>query len=363
MPFFEPISYGFFFNAERHPDAASQDSCLVLISMHPVLRNKSDDAKFRHTGVIQPVGRLGVGETKPVLRCFAYDRRPMTQSRSLAMVRTLMRIAGDLLSLVPAAVRSHAQLAAENLFLRKQLALYVERQVKPHRADDATRIALVTLSRLIEWRHLLIVVKPETLIRWHRKGFQLFWRWKSRPRGRPRLPADLQRLIGDMATANRTWGEERIASELLLKLGIRVSPRTVRRYMPTGGAPRSGERSQLWSTFVRNHASAILACDFFVSVTATFRLVYVFVVLDVGTRRILHWNATDHPTAEWTAQQFRMVVSGDEPHRLVIHDHDSIYSESVDRTITAMGLTSRQDSRSVTAGERVLRACDRHDPA
>ena len=254
------------------------------------------------------------------------------------MVRTLMRIAGDVLSLVPAAVRSHAQLAAENLFLRKQLALYVERQAKPRRADDATRIALVTLSRLIEWRHLLIVVKPDTLIRWHRKGFQLFWRWKSRPRGRPRLPADLQRLIADMATANRTWGEERIASELLLKLGIRVSPRTVRRYMPTSGAPRTGARSQLWSTFVRNHAHAILACDFFVSVTATFRVVYVFVVLDVGTRRIVHWNATDHPTAEWTAQQFRMVVSGDEPHRLVIHDHDSIYSDSVDRTITAMGL-------------------------
>ena len=121
------------------------------------------------------------------------------------MVRTLMCIASEVLLLVSAAVRSRAQLAAENLFLRKQLALYVERQAKPRRADDATRIALVMLSRLIEWRHLLIVVKPDTLIRWHRQGFQLFWRWKSRPRGRPRLPADLQRLIGDMATANRTW--------------------------------------------------------------------------------------------------------------------------------------------------------------
>ena len=107
--------------------------------------------------------------------------------------------------------------------------------------------------------------------------------------------------------------------------------------MPTSGAPRTGARSQLWSTFVRNHAHAILACDFFVSVTATFQLVYVFVVLDVGTRRIVHWNATDHPTASWTSQQFRMVMAGDEPHRLVIHDHDSIYADSVDHTITAMG--------------------------
>ena len=226
----------------------------------------------------------------------------MAKSRSRAALRTVLRIACDLLRLVSTAVRSHGQLAAENLFLRKQLALYVERQVKPRRADDATRIALVALSWLIDWRRVLTVVKPDTLIRWHRKGFQLFWRWKSRPRGRRRVPADLQRLIAEMAAANRTWGEERIASELLLKLGIRVSPRTVRRYMPSGAAPGSGARSQTWSTFVRNHASAVLACDFFVAVTATFRVFYVFVVLDVGTRRILHWNVTDHPTADWTAR-------------------------------------------------------------
>ena len=140
-----------------------------------------------------------------------------------------------------------------------------------------------------------------------------------------------------MATANRTWGEERIASELLLKLGIRVSPRTVRRYIPTGVPPRSGARSQTWSTFVRNHASAVIACDFFVAITATFRVLYVFVVLEVGTRRLLHWNVTAHSTAEWTVQQLRMVVAGDAPHRFVIHDRDSIYAEGVDRT--TMGLT------------------------
>jgi putative transposase len=211
--------------------------------------------------------------------------------------------------------------------------------VKPRRADDATRIALVALSWLIDWRRLLTVVKPDTLIRWHRKGFQLVWRRRSLPRGRPRLPADLQRLIAEMVTANRTWGEERIAAELLVKLGIRVSPRTVRRYMPHGTAPRGGARSQLWSTFVRNHAHAVLACDFFVAVTATFHVCYVFVVLEVGARWILHWNVTEHPTADWTAEQFRMVVSGDRSHRWVIHDRDSIYSEGVDATLVAMGLT------------------------
>jgi putative transposase len=113
-----------------------------------------------------------------------------------------------------------------------------------------------------------------------------------------------------MATANRTWGEERIAAELLVKLGIRVSPRTVRRYMPSRTTPRPTTSSQTWSTFVRNHARSVLACDFFVAVTATFRVVYVFMVLDVGTRRIVHWNVTAHPTAAWTAQQFRMIMPG-----------------------------------------------------
>ena len=235
-------------------------------------------------------------------------------------------------------MRSRAQLAAENLFLRKQLALYQERRVKPRRADDATRIILAGLSRLLEWRQLLVIVKPETLIRWHRKGFRLFWRWKSRAPGRPAIPANVQRLIATMAAANRTWGEERIAAELLVKLGIRVSPRTVRRYMPSR-PPRPKPGTQAWSTFVRNHARSVLASDFFVVVTATFRLLYVFVVLDVGTRRILHWNVTAHPTAEWTAQQFRMIVSGDQAHRFVIHDRDTIYSEAVDQTLDAMGLT------------------------
>ena len=143
-----------------------------------------------------------------------YDPATMAQSRCRTALRNILRIACDLLRLVSTAVRSHAQLAAENLFLRKQLALYVERQVKLRRADDATRIALVVLSWLIDWRRILTVVKPGTLIGWHRKGFQLFWRWKSLPRGRPRLPADRQRLIAEMAAANRTWGEERIAWEL-----------------------------------------------------------------------------------------------------------------------------------------------------
>src|SRR5262249_43423966 len=166
-------------------------------------------------------------------------------------LQTILAITRDLASLGSSAMRSRVQLAAENLFLRKQLALYQERKVKPRRADDATRVVLAGLSRFLAWRELLVMVKPETLIRWHRTGFRLFWRWRSRAPGRPTIPANVQRLIATMAAANRTWGEERIASELLLKLGIRVSPRTVRRYMPSR-PPGPKQGTQGWSTFVRN---------------------------------------------------------------------------------------------------------------
>jgi putative transposase len=156
----------------------------------------------------------------------------------------------------------------------------------------ATRITLVLLARLVDRRAALTIVKPETLIRWHRKGFRLFWRWKSRARGRPALPVDIRQLIAAMARANATWGEERIAAELRLKLGLSVSPGTVRRYIGRSGRPHDRRSSQQWRTFVRNHAGAMLACDFFVTITATFRTLYVLVVLEVGTRRIVHWNVT-----------------------------------------------------------------------
>jgi len=132
-----------------------------------------------------------------------------------------------------------------------------------------------------------------------------------------------------MATENPSWGEERISNELSLKLGIRVSPRTVARYRQTGPV-RQPDPEQRWLTFVRNHAKAIAACDFFVVVTASFRLLYVFVVLEQGTRRVLHWNLTDHPTADWTLQQFRETLWGDHSYRFVIHDRDTIFSRELD---------------------------------
>ena len=123
-----------------------------------------------------------------------------------------------------------------------------------------------------------------------------------------------------MANENPTWGEERIAAELLLKLGIRISPRTVRRYMPSDDTGCRGRCSQRWVTFVHNHAQGLLACDFFVGVTASFRVLYVFVIMEVGTRRIAHLNVTTHPAANWTLQQFRETITGEKPYRFLIHD-------------------------------------------
>src|SRR5271165_54730 len=135
-----------------------------------------------------------------------------------------LRIPGDLVHFLCLGLRSRTSLAAENLFLRKQLAFYQERKVRPRRADNPTRLILVLLSRQFDWRNALTVVKPKTLLAWHRKGFRLFWRWKSKCGRRP-IPSDLQRLIQRMARENASWGEERIANELLLKLGLQVSPR------------------------------------------------------------------------------------------------------------------------------------------
>ena len=174
----------------------------------------------------------------------ALCRAMLTRSAWLRLISALGLLLQDAVRFVLLEARTSAALKAENLFLRKQLALYLERKAKPRRADAATRLSLALLSRLFAWKDALVIVKPETLIRWHRKGFRLFWRYKSKPLGRPRIPAELRELISEMARSNPIWGEERIAAELLLKLGIRLSPRTVRRYLPKDREPEQLRRSQ-----------------------------------------------------------------------------------------------------------------------
>jgi transposase InsO family protein len=250
--------------------------------------------------------------------------------------------------------RSTESVHAENLFLRRQLALYIERGVQPRRVDAATRVSLALLARLFDWRGALVVVQPATMIRWHRAGWRLLWRVKSRP-GRPAIPKELRELIRRMARENVLWGEERIANELLLKLGVRISPRTVRKYLPKRppGRPRGDLR---WSTFLKSHARGIRACDFFVTITATFRMLYVFVVIEHGTRRLAHVNVTAHPSASWTLQQLREVIADANAHKYLIHDRDSIFARHLDDSIRALGLAVL---RSPFASPKANAICER----
>lgn len=251
-----------------------------------------------------------------------------------AVIIVAVALLGDLVRI---GLRTRAEIIAENLFLRRQLALYQERKTPRRRPPPAAKLALVFLSRFFPWAQALSIVRPSTFVRWHRAGFRLFWRWKSRPLGRPPLPKNLRALIVTMAEENPSWGEGRIADELSLKLGILVDSRTVGKYIKQSGRPRK-PAGQRWSTFLQNHAHAIVACDFFTSVTATFQILYVFVAIEIGSRRILHVNVTDHPTAEWTRQQFRAFLDGESGHRYLIHDRDTVFSAEVDEAVSGFGL-------------------------
>jgi len=272
----------------------------------------------------------------------------------IAFIRVVLQLLADCGGLLALTVRPRRSIEAENLVLRRQLALFKERGVKPRRIDAATRMSLAWLSRWCDWRSCLIVVRPETVVRWHRAGWRLFWRYKSRP-GRPPIPLEMRQLIRRMARENPLWGEERIANELLVKLGVGVSPRTIRKYMPKmrPARPRGDQR---WSTFLGNHATAIIACDFFVAVTATFRMLYVFVVIEHSSRRLAHVNVTANPSADWMMQQLREVVGSGGGHRYLIHDRDRIFAKRLDNSIKALGI---EVLRSPVASPRANSICER----
>src|SRR5437763_297942 len=253
------------------------------------------------------------------------------------MVRNLSRIFSDGLSFFAGLWRRRTALAAEMLFLLKQLALFREREKKAMPTTPADRFVFSNLAPWFDWRSALLIVKPATLIGWHRNAFRLFWRWKSQPVGRPRVSLEVRNLIRRLAAENPIWGEQRIADELLLKLQIRLSPRTVAKYSKQPPRPR-GSRDQRWSSFLKNHANAIVACDFFTVVTACFRVIYVFVVLEVGSRRLVHFNATDHPTAEWTLQQLREALPGDREYKFLLHDRHKTFSVGLDEEVARWGI-------------------------
>jgi putative transposase len=235
-----------------------------------------------------------------------------------------------------AAFRSRARLVAENLALRQRLSILRRAAPRP-RLRPVDRAFWVVLSRTwSRWTDTLVVVKPETVIGWHRRGFVRFWARRSRCPGRPSLDPVIVELIVRLALDNSTWSRRRIASELA-KLGHVVSKDTVARYMPRR-RPRSRPPSQTWGTFVRNHLPGTLAIDFLTVPTATFGVLYVFFVLSLERRRVLHVNATAHPFAAWAAQPMIEAVSPDVVAQRVIRDRDGIFGAVFDKRLAGMGL-------------------------
>jgi len=197
--------------------------------------------------------------------------------------------------------RARALLQVEILALRHQVAVLKRSQRRRLRLNSADRLLWVWLSRIwSQWRSALLIVKPETVVAWHRKGFRLYWTWKTGrgTPGRPEVRDEVRELIRRMSMANPLWGAPRIHGELL-KLGIEVSQATVAKYMVRQRKPPS----QTWRAFLNNHVSQLASTDFFVVPTATFRLLFVFIVLAHERRRVVHFNISTHPTSEWVAQQ------------------------------------------------------------
>ncbi len=274
--------------------------------------------------------------------------------RALAATKpaTIAPIAGALADLR----RSKPELVAENAFLRQQL-LVLRRSVKRPRCGPADRALLVLLaSRVRAWRQALLLVQPDTLLRWHRQLFRGFWRRQSRATStarRAKVSAETIALIRAMAAANRLWGAERIRGELL-KLDVRVAKWTVQQYMRDVRPPQRA--GQGWSTFLRNHAGEIWACDFLPVTDLLFRPLYAFFVIAHESRHVFHVGVTRHPTDAWVTQQLREATLFDQRPRFLIRDRDSKYGPAFTRVAAATGIT---ELRAAYRAPRQNATCER----
>src|SRR5262249_26046328 len=250
------------------------------------------------------------------------------------MVETLKALVGALLLLF----QSRSRLQVEILALRQRLIVSRRTPPKRVRLRVLDRLLFVLLYRL--WPgvlDLIAVIQPDTIVRWHRRGFRALWRWKSRRRlGRPRVGQDVRDLIREISRANPLWGGPPVHGELL-KLGIDVSQSTVAKYMSRIRRPPS----QSWRTFLYNHAEAIASIDLFVVPTITLRMLFGFVVLHHGRRQLVHVGVTTHPTAEWLSHQISEAFSWDRAPRHLIRDRDKAFGEMFKQRLHAMGIRDR----------------------
>jgi hypothetical protein len=234
--------------------------------------------------------------------------------------------------------RSRHNLGLEILALRQQVAVLKRKRPRPHLKPRDRLFWVVLRSLWTRWRDALILVEPDTVVGWHRAGFRLYWRLRSRAShlGRRRIAADVREAIERMVKENPGWGAPRIHGELV-KLGFDVSERTVSRYLARR-KPGSEEARRKWAAFLKNHREAIAAIDFFTVPTLTFRLLYCFFVIEHSRRGILHFNVTAHPTADWVCQQLREAFPDPGERKYVIMDRDSKFSADVLSFVKASGM-------------------------
>jgi len=245
---------------------------------------------------------------------------------------SMLRLLGDAAS---ASCKSRAALHLENLALRHQLGV-LQRSVKRPRVAAPDRLLWAWLcGAWNDWRSALVIVKPDTVIAWHRQGFRLFWTWKVRrgEPGRPPVSKETRALIRQMSRENPLWGAPRIHGELL-KLGIDIGETSVGKYMVRHRKPPS----QTWRTFLDNHLKTMVSVDFFTVPTIRFQVLYVFLVLAHDLRRIVHFNVTAHPTAEWTAQQLREAFPWETAPRYLLRDRDRIFGDDFNKQVREMGI-------------------------
>jgi len=241
-----------------------------------------------------------------------------------------------LLAVLPSILRSRAAVELENLALRHQIGVLQRSAAKHPKLTAGNRLFWICLSRFWrDWRSALAIVKPETVVAWHRAAFRRFWIWKVRRGlpGRPVISREVRDQIRKMCRDNPLWGAPRIHGELL-KLGVNIAESSVSKYMVRYRKPPS----QTWRTFLENHTNELVSIDFFTVPTIRFQVLYVFLVLAHDRRRILHFNVTAHPTAEWTGQQLREAFPFDQPPRYMLRDRHTIFGEDFREQVRAMGI-------------------------
>ena len=233
-------------------------------------------------------------------------------------------------------LRSRAAVELENLALRHQIGVLQRSSAKRPKLTRWDRLLWIGLSRLWrDWRSALAIVRPETVVAWHRAAFRLFWTWKVQrlERGRPVISREVRELIRKMCQENPLWGAPRIHGELL-KLGIDIAESSVSKYMVRRHKPPS----QTWRTFLENHVQQLVSIDFFTVPTIRFQVLYVFLVLAHDRRRILHFNVTAHPTAQWTRQQLREAFPFAQLPRYLLRDRDAIFGHEFQEQVRDMGI-------------------------